>query len=885
MHKVKNQKCIQNIGIKSFRSNRTRNVIAIIAISLTCMLFTSVLTLSSIFIRSFEESNFRQVGGYTHGSIKDVTYKEIDAFKEHPLIKEYGTTRFIGSLSDDAFSKTPAEIKYIDEIYAKYSYVEFIDGKLPTNNSTEIACSTKILDTLKITPEIGEKIPLSFSLGNSIITETFTLSGYFDTDEVIGTSFAFVSQSYADKIIDTYPDSNGSAGRIDMDIYLSRSSNIEGDLNLILEDNGYQSTDTSKSNFKDIGVNWGYLSSQFITNIDPITLSFLIFLILVFTATGYLIIYNVFRISVNNDIRFYGLLKTVGTTQKQIRKLVYRQAYLLAFIGIPIGLALGFLLGNVLAPFTLTNFNVTTIAYTINPYIFIGGAIFSLLTLFISCRIPAKIASRVSPIEAVRYTESTATKKKHRRTKKTTPLRMALANMGRFRGKTILVVLSLSLATLVLQMALLFTNGFDMNLYLEKYSSTDFLVSHSNYFTYNTSFLPTYVELDLQNTLESLDVTESGITYLNESKLSQYTNYYVTEDYLREHLQQFRSLTEEELEEELSYYTQTSDGLYIYYVDLFGVDDFILDQVTVLEGNIDKLEDSQTRYIAAIIHTDDYGNPQLTPNSPKIGDVITMRHVQDAKYINLETQEEYTTYAELETTTDDVEEVVSKEIMVDYEVVALITLPSPLSNRSYGNDKFLLPSDKYLEDTENDFKLYYAFDVDDSKLDEIASQLTTLTTTSFSNSDFESRATLSEEFQGFKNMFLLIGIFLSAVVGFIGILNFFNVILTSIHMRKREFAMLQSMGMTGNQLKAMLVYEGLIYIGITAIVVSLLSIPILPMFSNVMASSFWFYTYNPTYLPLVFVGIIFTIIGIVTPLLIYRGFHKQSIVERLRQVE
>mgnify|MGYP002508837853 CR=1 FL=1 len=65
---------------------------------------------------------------------------------------------------------------------------------------------------------------------------------------------------------------------------------------------------------------------------------------------AYLIIYNVFQISVTNDIRFYGLLKTIGTTGRQIKRMIRQQALLLSLVGIPIGLLLGFVAGNILAP-------------------------------------------------------------------------------------------------------------------------------------------------------------------------------------------------------------------------------------------------------------------------------------------------------------------------------------------------------------------------------------------------------------------------------------------------------------------------------------------------------------------------------------------------------
>lgn len=69
------------------------------------------------------------------------------------------------------------------------------------------------------------------------------------------------------------------------------------------------------------------------------------FIILIILVSGYLLIYNIFYISVTRDIKFYGLLKTIGTTKKQINRVVNIQTILLSCIGIPAGLLLGYLLG------------------------------------------------------------------------------------------------------------------------------------------------------------------------------------------------------------------------------------------------------------------------------------------------------------------------------------------------------------------------------------------------------------------------------------------------------------------------------------------------------------------------------------------------------------
>lgn len=104
MH-VSNHKCIRRLSFRALKAAKKRNIIAIIAIALTTLLFTSLFTVMMSVNASYETYTFRQIGGYSHGTFKDVTDEQIKALQAHPDIKKSGTRIVIGTKSDDGFEK------------------------------------------------------------------------------------------------------------------------------------------------------------------------------------------------------------------------------------------------------------------------------------------------------------------------------------------------------------------------------------------------------------------------------------------------------------------------------------------------------------------------------------------------------------------------------------------------------------------------------------------------------------------------------------------------------------------------------------------------------------------------------------------------------------
>ena len=159
---------------------------------------------------------------------------------------------------------------------------------------------------------------------------------------------------------------------------------------------------------------------------------------------GYIVIQSIFRISINDKIRSYGQLRTIGATPKQIKRIVKREGRKLGSIGILIGTVLGVCCGFLLFS---KGFNAVSYAVMVSLTLISGWIMVS-----ISIRKPVKIAAGISPIEAVRFTPVQKDIRSRKKNIKLNPVSMGIANFKRDRKKTISIVASLSIGGILLMM-------------------------------------------------------------------------------------------------------------------------------------------------------------------------------------------------------------------------------------------------------------------------------------------------------------------------------------------------------------------------------------------------------------------------------------------------
>ncbi len=842
---------IKKLSGRYFKASKSRNIIAIIAIVLTTILFTTIFTLGSGLMDTVHDQNIRKAGGEGQAVLNYISDEVYNDMVGNPLIDRIAYTKAISyRLNNPGLERWRADLWYMDDTALEFARYTPTTGHRP-EGSNEIIADTKTLDALGVPAQIGETVSLTYEVKGQLYTTDFTLCGFWETDSLSNIGRLVVSKAFVDAHSDiltyTYPVDNDYSGVVSAYVMFSGTGNIEAQLHQLLSETGYACDTMGGSkedgNYVIARVSPAYQSVALTDN--PAMLVSGIVGVALIIVTGYLIIYNIFQISVIQDIQSYGQLKTLGTTKRQIKRLINRQALRLSLIGIPIGLLVGFFIGRALVPFLMNGTSYTAdagVKVTVNPLIFIGSAAFALFTVFVSVRKPAKIAGTVSAIEAIRYTENdTAAFGKHRaKDKKSTHGAklhfMALANLGRNRKRTVLVIVSMTLSLVLFNTVFTLSSGFDIDKYIAKFMDTDFVISNADFFQYQVE----KGEHDLSETF--IEAVRQNSSFEDGGRL--YSSWMLEEPFSTEHN---------------AFFSYNKDLNGNPFVRLYGADDFLLNGMEVIEGTIDLEKLKTGEYILLSVDCNDDGTVIENPNI-SVGDTVRINHLKAE---------------ELSTAITD---------SYDFIIMAKVRAnENTATTRNTGEARFYLPTEIFLPLCDNPHLVSFPFDVKEGTEAEMAEFLNSYIDSVEPSMDFESKATYTSSFDDLTSLIITIGGALSIIIGIIGIANFVNSVLTSVITRKKEFAMLQSIGMTGKQLKRMLSFEGLYYAVGTIITSVVMGVLFSVVVVRGISSGIWFFTYRFVMWPMLVIDPFLILLTVAIPALLYRQIAKASIIERLRQ--
>ena len=843
---------IPTLSKRMFHTSRGRNLVAVLAILLTTMMFTTLFTLSQSMSQNLIEMTFRQTGYNAEASMRGLSEEQADLIANHPDVEELGRSIVLGLAENRELSGRSVEIRWANDPYAQHSYALPTTGHLP-QAADEIALDTLTLDRLGIPHELGAPVTLEWRKDSSdpdaeTIRADFTLCGFWEGNQSSYSSMAWVSRVYADKmtggVLSTDP--NQIFGLYMVQVNLYSDQNIEETMERVLADTGLSELEYS--------INLAY-SPEMGAVAAQENLPMYLGMGLVFIA-GYLIIYNIFQISVTADVQFYGKLKTLGTTTRQLKKLIYNQANRLCIVGIPAGLILGWLLGTVLVPVLMGSMEGTAVV-SASPIIFIGSALFAWATVLISCLRPARLAGKISPIEALRMSDAdSGSKKKVKRHRGSASLSsMAWDNLWRNKKRTVTVICSLTLGLVLLSGFYAKNAAFDMEKYLADLTIADFTLSDSSSEDYLNGYDPhgTTLTGELVSAAESQQGLEAvGHQYsaqidwqMDEATLQNVAAFY-TEERLAD-WESYDPAGAQALRDALSSGRASAT--------LYGLDGIPLDTITqqqyLMEGSFDAAAFASGDYILAVGPSVEPGESYpVLPTSP-VGSVVELNGRS-------------------------------------YTVMAIVYPLNPvtqLAPQQGENGKFalsfILPTAVFREQWPDHTLRQLFLNTDDSHIESMQAFLDEYMASSNPGLPVTSRQTMAEQYQAQTRSSAVMGNAVSVVIALVGVLNFINSMVTAIVSRRREFAVMQSVGMTKKQLCRMLVNEGLYYAGLTLLFSYLISAFAVGVVVRAMVEG-GFTTFRFTLLPLVACTPVLIFFAVLIPYLCFRNLEKHSIVERLR---
>ncbi len=767
---------LKSFTIKSLKKNRKRTIVTIIAIIITAAMLTGVATIAVSFQNLFVRQAINDYGNF-HIKYENVPEDKIDYLLNHDLVENGFTSELIGHAKIDLASKGESTIQITgyDESAFKEQPIEIIKGVLPTNSS-EIVIEEGLSDLANI--EIGSELNLDIGLRNfdhekNEVVISDSKGHLFEVVGIIKRA-SYEEINYTDYISLTYLD-NSLSSELTGNVSL-RFNSPKDAVKKALQIAQDSSLPKNGGIYSDYAFTWNkellrWLGASVEQEFSQFVESAALIISILIIIGSFTVIYNSFNISINERKKQFGMLRSVGATKKQIRSSIYWEGILLSIVGIPIGVISGLIgIGITLkiADGLVQDIfnNAVSLELVINPLAIIIAVAFMVFTIFISVIRPAKKASKISPVEAIRLTTDIINPKKIRTSKVTRKIfgiegDIALKNLKRNRKKYFATIISLFIS-----IVLFVTFNSFMNY------TTDVSDSYLDRDNYDLSVALSTEDVDYQtqfiNSISSLEEVES-ITKVDSSTLTTLVKKEAFSDY---YIDNFFDL-----------------------IELKEVDDKYLLNIMLVSVN----DNYYTKYSKVNNSENGVNNATLVTNH-----VLQTEVLHNFEMLNLSIGDQLEVF--------DSENRDQKESLkiaaVERESPLGVEVPNIMPILVVNESTYVRIMNKLDLESLNTMTNYYIKTANANELENVIRRMHNI---SYGNLYLYNQQAHSSNN---RKMSLLIAIFVYgfvALITLIGIANIVNTISTNINLRKREFAMLKSIGLTKKGLQKVLNYESFFY--------------------------------------------------------------------------
>lgn len=423
------------LTLKTLKENRTRTLVTIAGIIISAAMFTAITTLI-VSLQTYMYNSTGATEGFFHGKIVSVTQEEIDKYKKNEHLENSFTSKSIGYAEFKGIENEAKPYLFLmepDEEFLKKMPVNVISGHLPKNDS-EILIPDHLSSNGGVRLEIGQQITLQVGKrvsdgyylwqDDSFImyeneapeyieknfTKTYTVCGFYERASKSSCSYEPYSAPGYTAIV-----KNQNVQNAPLDFYYtmdSANNAIDFYNQMVGKVKIYENTDL-------LMAQGAYNNDNF--NLVLYSLAAILIAIIIFASVA--LIYNAFAISVSSRTKQFGLLSSIGATKRQMKSMVFREAVFLSLIGIPIGILCGlggigvtlYFIGDKFS-FMDVGADSVKMVMDFSPLSVIAAAIIAFITVLISAYIPSKRCASVTAIEAIRQNKDIKTGK-HREIK------------------------------------------------------------------------------------------------------------------------------------------------------------------------------------------------------------------------------------------------------------------------------------------------------------------------------------------------------------------------------------------------------------------------------------------------------------------------------------
>lgn len=852
---------LNKFTVKNLKLNKKRTIVTIIGIMLSTALICGVAGLVSSFKASLINWIKVQDGNY-HVAFHDIPAEKLKYVSENQKVKDYYLVGDVGwaNLENSTNDYKPyVHILEYDNKALKNLGVNLTEGRLP-ENSNEIVISEHIITNGRVILKVGDEITLDVGKrvssdgeelnennpllnGNTLIvyddetdleekkTEKVEETEYIEnttkkTYKIVGIMQRLSREDFSSPGYTVITHMDKIPEKIDISVLYKNPKEYEEIAKDICKTFGIMS-------LNEIDINTELLRFEGVMSENMMTVLYTIagVIIAIIVISSVFVIRNSFSISVAEKNRQYGMLASIGATSKQIKRNVIFEGMIIGLIAIPLGIILGIvaimILLQVVNYLLVDMLNNLSFIYSINPLAIVVSIVISLITIYLSCLIPAIRASKISPIESIRGNKDIKTKAKKLRTSRLTKKIFGIGgviaskNLKRSKKKYRTTVISLVVSIFI-------------------------FISLSSILNLGTKVTGLYYKDFKFNMYVSYGTEEIYEELVKQDNVDNYAYYYQTSlDF------EGMKYASEFGKDQLNAYGDNMISLVAYnneyfknYIKELGLNPEDYKTVALLQDDEIRYNDDGSKTIDRLY--------KIKPN-----DKIEVRRVDKTYNITIS-----------KCTADD-SKPMGQEVTYYHDGVIIVSedfvkevFGEDVENSSYMLSNLLINSKhpQELENTLND-------------LIKVNTKYTGLEVTNYDTYIDQQR-----------RMVLVVKIFLYgfiSVITLIGVTNIFNTITTNMILRSKEFAMLKSIGMTSKEFDRMINLETIFY-GTKAWIIGTI-MGLLGTFAIYKAFSVKFQKgmYIPTNAILISAVFVFIFIFIIMRYSIYK-INKQNTIETIR---